>query len=369
MSTPSDTTAPARAGRFSDGRSATGMPVAVRLGPRGIEIAGLGDHGPSDDAPLIWAYNTLATAAPLGTHDRDVLVTCAQQTGATLFVDDPTFATELADRAPHLTARAVRLKHAGPWLWAAAAVLLIAGVVWAMNLSPAHMVAHMLPENTRAALGSQVIRSMTTGRKVCETPAGRAAIDKLVDRLGATRQGRKPFNVTVVDWGLVNAFAAPGEQIVLTRGLIAKAGGPDEIAGVLAHEIGHGLELHPETGIVRALGMSAALELMTGGNSGTLANLGLMLAQFSYTRAAEREADVHALRLLRGAGISPQGIIDFFSRVEKSDSGGLGQYDVLRTHPQIAERKQLAQSQPPYATTSALADTDWQALRTICNAP
>ena len=94
----------------------------------------------------------------------------------------------------------------------------------------------------------------------------------------------------VIDWPLLNAFAAPGEQIVLTHGIISKAESADEIAGVLAHEMGHGIEMHPESGLVRAIGMMAAIDLMLGGSGGTLANFGALLAQLSYTRDAERVA-------------------------------------------------------------------------------
>lgn len=66
----------------------------------------------------------------------------------------------------------------------------------------------------------------------------------------------------VVDWDLLNAFAVPGNKILLTKELIEKADGPEEVAGVLAHEMGHGIALHPETGIIRAVGLAAALELM-----------------------------------------------------------------------------------------------------------
>ena len=58
----------------------------------------------------------------------------------------------------------------------------------------------------------------------------------------------------MIDWALVNAFATPGGQIIMTRGLVQKAGSPDEVAGVLAHEIGHTIELHPEAGLVQGHG-------------------------------------------------------------------------------------------------------------------
>jgi predicted Zn-dependent protease len=179
--------------------------------------------------------------------------------------------------------------------------------------------------------------------------------------------GDKRFDIRVLNWDLVNAFAAPGEQIVLTRGLIEQANGPDEVAGVVTHEMGHGLELHPETAIIRAIGLSAAVELMLGGGGGTLANIGLVLTQLGYSRAAEREADAHALQILEKAQVSPQAFAGFFKRVEERERGSpVGEISLLRTHPLSAERARLAASRPAYPATPALVDDDWLALRAIC---
>ena len=171
----------------------------------------------------------------------------------------------------------------------------------------------------------------TKDHKACETPASRAALDRLTERLAAAASG-SPMQVRVMllDWRLVNAFAMPGGQIILTRGLVQTAGSPDEVAGVLAHELGHALELHPETGLVRAMGLAAAAQLIFAGSAGTVSNVGLVLTQLRYTRIAEREADVHALRMLKGAGISAKGFGDFFERLEgKRPADGSGQ-----EHPQ-----------------------------------
>ena len=116
-------------------------------------------------------------------------------------------------------------------------------------------------------------------------------------------------------------LAAPGGQIILTRGLVQTAGSPDEVAGVLAHELGHALELHPETGIVRAMGLAAATQLIFAGSAGTVSNVGMVLTQLRYTRIAEREADAHAVRMLKGAGISAKGFGDFFERLEGKAAG------------------------------------------------
>jgi predicted Zn-dependent protease len=157
----------------------------------------------------------------------------------------------------------------------------------------------------------------------------------------------------------------------MTRGLIEKADGPDEVAGVLAHEMGHGIEMHPETALVRVLGLSAAADLMLGGSGGTLANIGLVLAQLSYTRAAEREADAHALAILKRAGVSAQGLAQFFTRVTKleENKSELAEIGILRSHPLTEERRAVVESQPPYPSTPSLSARDWAALRSICSEP
>ena len=366
MSMPSDEIGPLFEGRFSDGRTAGAGDVHVRLTSRGIEIT-----VPGADQPLVWPYGALAAAEPLTAHSIDALVTYEHMPGATLFVPEGTFARRLAVEAPHLTAKAQRWRHARPWLWASAAAILIGCAVWLSDLSPSRAIARMLPDGAREKLGAQVVQSMTNGRKMCEESDGRAALDVLIKRLSEAAGAKKDFKVVVVDWGLMNAFATPGEQIVLTRGIIKKASSADEIAGVLAHEMGHGIEMHPETGIVRGLGLAAATELLLGGGGGTLANFGVLLAQLSYTRDAEREADGHALRILKAASISASGLADFFKRVleiEDKTPGAktMSQFDLLRTHPDTEKRRHTVLQQPQYPATPALSGKQWEALKSIC---
>lgn len=354
-------------GRYSDGTSAAAEDVTVRLADGGIAITRRGVS-----VPVVWPYGALSAAEPLNPHSIDALVTYAHAPGATLFVPEGTFARRLAEQAPQLTARSQRWRHARPWIWTAVGVLVVAALIRLSDFSPANAIAHMLPDKVRLRLGQQVIASMTQEKKVCLEPAGNAALTKLVTRLSLAAGHAKPFNVVVVDWGLLNAFATPGEQIVITRGLINKAGSPDEVAGVLAHEMGHGIEMHPETGMVRAIGLSAAMELMVGGGGGTIGNIGILLAQLSYTREAEHEADLQAVRILKKSEIRAQGLADFFRRMSEIEEklGGGGKSNDLtqiwRTHPQTEERRRFVEGQPDYPATPALPDADWQALKKIC---
>jgi beta-barrel assembly-enhancing protease len=378
----SDNSATPYIARFSDGKTAGSADARARLTERGVEIDLSGRH-----EPLVWPYGALSSAEPLNKHSIDALLTYSYQPGATLFVSNPEFARKLAVAAPQLSTSAQRWRVMRPLMWAVALVFAVSAVMWVMNVSVARGIAGLLPDEARRALGKTAMESFTNSRRVCSSPKGTVALKRLTEKLSKASGTNKSFDVIVVDWDLLNAFATPGEQIVLTRGLIQKAGGPDEIAGVLGHEMGHGIELHPEAGIVRAIGLSAAIELMMGGSAGTIGNLGLMLAQLSYSRDAEREADLQALRLLKAAEISPKGLSEFFDRVARLDGerggksktgdakgdgpatdpdGSSSLSRILRSHPLTEERRKLIEAQAPYQSSPALGAEDWQALQDIC---
>jgi Zn-dependent protease with chaperone function len=365
MSTPSEGTPGTHTsgtyrGRFSDGKTASALPSGVRLTAQGMEIA------PDGQAPLVWPYAELATASPVGRRSGDVLLSLSSMPGATLFVADSEFVAGLLAKASHLGVGSQRWRSARPWLAACAVLALAVAALWIADVSPARGLAGLLPTEFRQSIGRQVVQSIGKGRAACHTSEGDEALRRLTERLSAAAGQR--FNVTVLDWELVNAFAAPGEQIVIARGLIEKAKSADEVAGVLAHEMGHGIERHPETGIIRAIGLGAAVELMLGGSSGSLARLGLVLAQLGYSRAAEREADARALEILEKSQIAPQGFAGFFKRLDKEERGSMvGELSLFRTHPMLAERARLAESRPAYPATPALTEADWQALKSICN--
>lgn len=354
-------------GRFSDGRSASARDATVSLGLSGVEI-----RLRAPDQHFIWPYASLKAGEPIRTHAIDVLLTSTSQPGAAVFIPNAEFARSLRLSAPHLTSGAERWRHARPWIFGAAAAIGFVALIYAAGWSPIRSMAGFLPQTWRERLGESAVASMTEGHKLCASPDGLAAMEKLSARLSKAAGTDQPFKVAVYDWPLLNAFAVPGGQIVMTKGLIEKAGSADEVAGVLAHEMGHGIELHPETGIIRAIGLAAAVELMLGGSGGALANMGLLLAQLGYTRTAEHEADLQALTLLKNAAISNKGLGDFFKRVEKIEDEDkvtktLKPFDLLRTHPPTVEREKLVRNQPDYPSTPALDEASWQDLKRVCS--
>lgn len=363
-------------GALADGRSAAAVSVEVSLTDAGLEI-----HAAQGSAVRLWTYGRLRSSVPLSGKAGDVLLSREPDGAETLFVPDPAFAPRLLSHAPALSIARQRWLGLRPGLTTLAAVLAATLGLWFFELHPAQAVARLMPQHTREALGRQVIGSIARDRKACETPASRAALDRLTQRLTAAAPDKSmPARVALLDWPVINAFAVPGGQVILTRGLVETARSPDEVAGVLAHELGHAIELHPETGLVRVMGLLAATQLIFAGSSGSITNLGVILTQLQYTRIAEREADAHAVRLLKVAGISPKGFGDFLARIdggapdrktprkEAAHDTAPKMLEVISTHPPTAERIAMVRAQPAYPATPALSDDDWQALRGACGA-
>lgn len=162
-----------------------------------------------------------------------------------------------------------------------------------------------------------------------------------------------PLTVTVLDSPVINAMALPGGFVYVTRGLLALANSEAELAGVLAHEIGHVLERHSAERIQRStlagLG-AAALGGVTGSDQiGSLANTLGGLYVLRYSRNQEYEADRVGVRLLAKAGYDPMAEADFlrsldaWSALEQAASGGRGgPPEFLSSHPNTADRVEEA---------------------------
>ena len=357
-------------GRFSDGKSAASHDAVVAFDAAGLQLTVDGQPGP------LWHYADLRAATPLGSSSHNVLLSPKADPDATLFVANRAFCSALMEVAPHLATSAERWRVLKPALAVGAVALALGVSVWAFDYSPSKSLAQMIPNKVRNALGASVVDGMVGDRKVCRETGGVEALGRLHQKLQPKAQTGTD-RIIVVDWGLVNAFAVPGGQVVITRAILEKAGSADEVAGVIGHEIGHGLALHPETGLVRSIGFWAVLQFFMTGSPGVLGNLGATAMQLGYNRDAEREADGYAIALLRDAGISVKPFAAFFKKLDplgKSGStpqpaptGRVGSvFDILSTHPAPAERVARIEAVPDYPSTPALSDADWKALQAIC---
>lgn len=353
------------AGRYGDGATASRVPASVSLAADGLAIA------PAGGTEIVWPYADLRVSDPLRSRSLDAVLTTRKTDPASLYVDDTQFLAALIRRAPHLKLGVGRWRDARAGLAVGALALAGYASLWIFDLSPTKGVAQLMPLKARAVLGDSVIRTMPA-QKRCTGVEAHAVLGKLTQRL-MPNGPISADNIIVLDWALLNAFAVPGGRIVLTRGLIEQARGPDEIAAVIGHEAGHSIELHPEASLVRSVGFWALVQMVFTGTPGAIGNIGVVLAQLGYTRSAERQADEHALRMMREAHISPKAMADFFRRMEKREptptSDAKAMSDILSSHPSNPERIARIEGEPGYEATPALSAQDWAVLKMICGAP
>ncbi len=167
------------------------------------------------------------------------------------------------------------------------------------------------------------------------------------------------YTFTILNDDKVNAFALPGGYVYITRGLLALADNEAEMAGVLAHEIGHVVARHTAQRYSQAMAANIGLTLLgvlgqaagAPGTVGDLAQFGAAAALQSYSREQEMEADMLAVRYMTRVGYGPGAMNSFFRKMEAQaglEAALSGQpdpearYGIMSTHPRTAQRIEQA---------------------------
>jgi predicted Zn-dependent protease len=165
----------------------------------------------------------------------------------------------------------------------------------------------------------------------------------------AARPSPFEFRFYVVEDETLNAFAIPGGAMYVNTGLMLAVANSAELAGVLAHEMGHVTARHVaqnanrgrNTGFVANI-FYILVAVLTG--NPYLANAGGLAGQVagqaymgSYTRDAEREADGLSVETMVNAGWNPEGMVTMFETLQK-ESGGISGPEFMSSHPATDER-------------------------------
>lgn len=201
----------------------------------------------------------------------------------------------------------------------------------------ADWVAPIVPSAWEDRVGANVLSSLSTIYPRCSVSD--AALASVVDPLADAAQGPYSFKVSILKSREVNAMAAPGGYVAVMSGLVEQIEGPDELAGVLAHEFEHVLMRHA----TRALLRDASLHLLiASAATGTGLSQPLETARefqhLSYSRGQELEADEAAIVLLKAANINPRGLPTFLRGLAQPGRAATLAPEYLSTHPEAAAR-------------------------------
>ena len=198
-------------------------------------------------------------------------------------------------RAGGLAARSKRTKRLirfAAWLFGGA-VVAVSLILFVIIPVSARYVAPLIPPETEVAIGEDFAGFVTDlfGGELCEAPAGSAALAKMTARLEAVSGAHVPLEVRVIRNPEINAFALPGGKIFFFSGLIESAASAEEVAGVLAHEIGHVIGRDSMEAIIRSGATYGVLSLIIGDFSGSfvIVAVGNQVIEARHSREVEAE--------------------------------------------------------------------------------
>jgi len=179
-------------------------------------------------------------------------------------------------------------------------------------------------------------------------------ITEYVNRVGQNivlhSDAKVPFTIKVIDSDEVNAFALPGGFFYVNKGLVLAADNEAELAGVMAHEIGHVAARHASEMQTKATIAQYAIlipAIVLGGGIGEAiyqgGNFGAMLGFMKFSRGAEEEADKLGIQYMWAAGYDPNAMATMFEKLEAKNKKKPGFISKLfASHPAPPERRTAA---------------------------
>lgn len=361
------------AGIYFDGMTSARHDVTVVLTPGGLQISAK-DGG----AQSYWPYDQIeGLAAP------DKILRIARRGSAALErleILDAALAAEIDARAAYVDRSGLlqRRQRMSVIAWSVGATASLLLVAWFGVPAIAARLTQLLPASIELKLGDAVnmqVRSMLDTHKngagfdcgvaASERP-GRTALDKMVRRLEAAAALPLPLRTNVVRRTEPNAIALPGGQVYLFSGLIAKADSADEVAGVLAHEIGHVAHRDGTKAVLQGAGLSFMFGMLLGDfvGGGAVVFAAKTVLQSSYSREAEVAADTYGTELLNKAGGNAHALAAILDKIGGATEPGM---TILLNHPEtkarVAAIDKLATVQQPLPFLEA---GEWASLKQIC---
>jgi Zn-dependent protease with chaperone function len=263
--------------------------------------------------------------------------------------------------------------------WSLLATMSLVLIAWVGVPAAAARLTPYVPAALERKLGDAIdvkVRAGLEGRQAGAALECGLGADKARARaaLGAMRQKLEhaaaldvPLTLTVVHRPESNAFALPGGHVYVFEGLIDKSATADELAGVLAHEIGHVAHRDGTRAVLQQAGLSFLFGMLLGdfGGGGAVVITARTVLQSSYSREQETAADAYGVALMQKAGGNPRALGAILDKIGGATEPGM---KILRDHPETAARIAALNRLAPAdsAHPALLPAADWAALRAIC---
>ena len=362
-------------GVYFDGKTSARREVSIEAAPDALRI-----NAPDGTLLAEWPYPELV-AQP---SPADVLRLARKRNSvlARLDVRDGDLAAKIDEYAHGIDRSGVTERRSRnkiiAWTFAATVSLIFVAVVVLPAL--VERLAPLIPLSVEhrlgAAVDAQVRAMLDTGKSdrpfECGDSSererrGRAALDKLIARMQQGADLPIPIKAAVVRRSESNAIALPGGNVYIFEGLVNAAKTPDELAGVVAHEIGHVAHRDGTRSILQAAGLSFLFGMLlgdfTGGGVAVIA--ARKIVESAYSRDVESSADRYGVDLMTKIGGDGRALGTMLERIAGAIEPGIV---ILRDHPDTKARvAQINAISPPHHGPPLLDAADWAALKRICS--
>jgi predicted Zn-dependent protease len=206
----------------------------------------------------------------------------------------------------------------------------------------------------QVGMGQQYSQQVEHSAKLISDPMVTEYVNRVGQNLVRNSDAKVPFTIKVIDTDEINAFALPGGFFYVNSGLVLAADNEAELAGVMAHEIGHVAACHVAREQTRsniANLASIPLIFVPGGwavyeGAQAAMGIGVPLTFMKFSRTFESEADFLGMEYMYKAGYDPQSFISFFEKIEaqeKKKPGTLAK--AFSSHPMTPDRVSAAQKE------------------------
>lgn len=205
----------------------------------------------------------------------------------------------------------------------------------------------LISPDAERQLGDALYSELRAQEVICKDSILFSGILNIIQRLDSDLSVQKnPIVLHIHDSEELNAYALPGGHIIVNAEMIRFCQSPEELAGVIAHELGHVEHRHGVNRLIQQFGMTIILAIATGTESSALQDAAMSLINNYFSREDETQADDFAMQQLVDSHIDPMCMSTVFTRMAEHSGDMSGVMNFLSTHPELAERAVGAASFP-----------------------
>lgn len=233
---------------------------------------------------------------------------------------------------------------------------LVVALAGCQNMSTADVAQRVIKGGIVAAQGFFIsdadeiqLGQQTTAKVLAQMPENpNPELRDYVNRIGQAMVAQSDrtniaYQFRVIDSNEINAFAAPGGFIVVYEAQLKATKTPEELAGVLAHEIQHIHRRHVTRRMIESIGLQVIASTLFGDTS--MSTLAWALGFMSYSQALEADADREGMVLMQSAKLDPQAMIRIFRHDLSDDEEAPSWWDWVSTHPRMDDRVRALEAQ------------------------